>query len=152
MGDCGSASLGFLIAFLGIQFWHSLPTASSDYLVPLLFPTVPLLAMFFAVIRRVRSGMSITEGDSYDLRRRRAGQHAASLYCYRASAVTSVLGLDLPRTGMDVHFIHYASFTSVLVVGACLALCRRGLDSSGEEGLTHAGLSPCDSSLRFTSN
>src|SRR5216683_257706 len=112
MGDCGSASLGFLIAFLGIQFWHSLPTASSDYLVPLLFPTVPLLAMFFAVIRRVRSGMSITEGDSYDLRRRRAGQHAASVILLprKRSHKCSWVGLAKDGDGCTLHSLRFVHF------------------------------------------
>ena len=96
MGDNGSTTLGFVIAFLSLSFYRSLPITDSGQLIPLLFAAVPLLDMSFAVLRRLRSGMPITEGDRrhcYDLLLRRGWPaRTVAICCYAAAAVTVALG------------------------------------------------------------
>ena len=70
MGDSGSLTLGFLIAFLSLEFYRRQPVPGLHWLVPLLFTALPILDLVFAVLRRLSKGLSPFTGDRqhfYDL-------------------------------------------------------------------------------------
>ena len=70
MGDSGSYTLGFLIAFLSLEFYRYQPAPGLHWLLPLLLAALPLLDLFFAVLRRLANGLSPFTGDRrhfYDL-------------------------------------------------------------------------------------
>jgi UDP-GlcNAc:undecaprenyl-phosphate GlcNAc-1-phosphate transferase len=144
MGDCGSTTLGFVIAFLSIQFWHSLSIASSDYLIPLLFAAVPLLDMTFAIIRRLRSGISIMQGDRrhcYDLLLRRGWTaRNVALGFYTASAVTVFLGWICQGRGW-----RFAWAAAALVVSVSAFLAASLGSFSSETNQRDATLRSCTS-------
>ena len=121
MGDNGSTTLGFVIAFLSLSFYRALPITDSGQLIPLLFAAVPLLDMSFAVVRRLRSGMPITEGDRrhcYDLLLRRGWPaRTVAICCYAAAAVTVFLGWSCQGRGWTCTFL-----AAGLVFGISVAL------------------------------
>jgi UDP-GlcNAc:undecaprenyl-phosphate/decaprenyl-phosphate GlcNAc-1-phosphate transferase len=70
MGDSGSTMLGFLIAFLSLDFYRVHHRIGSHWLLPLVFAALPLMDFFLAVIRRLRNRVSPFSGDRghfYDL-------------------------------------------------------------------------------------
>src|SRR5215813_5552671 len=70
MGDSGSTVLGFLIAFLSLDFYRVHHHIGSHWLLPLVFAALPLMDFFLAVIRRLRKRVSPFAGDRghfYDL-------------------------------------------------------------------------------------
>jgi len=70
MGDSGSTVLGFLAAFLGLDFYRVHHAVGTHLLLPLVFAGLPLLDLCLAVVRRVRKGSSPFLGDRqhfYDL-------------------------------------------------------------------------------------
>ncbi|MGA7915650.1 MAG: hypothetical protein WCA00_10475 [Candidatus Acidiferrales bacterium] len=74
MGDSGSSTLGFCVAFLGLDFIASKSantTATATLLIfPLLLAALPLVDAFLAILRRLQSGRSAFQGDRrlfYDL-------------------------------------------------------------------------------------
>jgi len=70
MGDSGSTMLGFLIAFLSLDFYRVHHHIGSHWLLPLVFAALPLMDFFLAVIRRLRKRVSPFAGDRghfYDL-------------------------------------------------------------------------------------
>ena len=70
MGDSGSTVLGFLLAFLGLDFYRVHHEIGTRLLLPLIFAGLPLLDLFLAVFRRMRKRMSPFHGDRqhlYDL-------------------------------------------------------------------------------------
>ena len=144
MGDSGSTTLGLLVAFLSLRFYRSLPINDSDHLIPLLFAALPLLDMLYAVIRRARGGMSITQGDRrhcYDLLLRRGWPaRTVALCCYAASTVTVFLGWICQGRGWT-----YTSLVAALVVGVSVIFAASLGSLRGETGRTDAGLSPCSS-------
>ena len=69
-GDCGSNALGFVVAFLALDFWRFQPLTAPTLLFPFLLSALPLLDAALAVIRRWRRHTSPLEGDrshTYDL-------------------------------------------------------------------------------------
>jgi UDP-GlcNAc:undecaprenyl-phosphate/decaprenyl-phosphate GlcNAc-1-phosphate transferase len=70
MGDSGSTVLGFLLAFLGLDFYRVHHEIGTRLLLPLIFAGLPLIDLFLAVFRRMRKGVSPFQGDRqhlYDL-------------------------------------------------------------------------------------
>lgn len=70
MGDSGSTVLGFLVAFLGLDFYRVHHAIGTRLFLPLIFAGLPLLDLFLAVFRRIRKRMSPFMGDRqhlYDL-------------------------------------------------------------------------------------
>lgn len=70
LGDCGATPLGFVVAFLSLDYYRARPPATSALLFPLLVVALPLLDAVFAAIRRVRGHTSPLQGDRkhmYDL-------------------------------------------------------------------------------------
>jgi UDP-GlcNAc:undecaprenyl-phosphate/decaprenyl-phosphate GlcNAc-1-phosphate transferase len=97
MGDSGSTALGFLIAFLALDF-SSAPTlgTSSGLFFLVLIPALPLFDLLFAVIRRLRSGSSPFYGDRahfYDLLSARGlPPRKVALLCYAIAAAFAIIG------------------------------------------------------------
>ncbi len=96
MGDSGSTVLGFVIAFLGLDFYHSHNVPSPRLLVPLVFAGLPLLDVLFAVLRRLRKGASPFAGDRrhfYDLLLQRGWSARRVAFCsYAATGVLVIVG------------------------------------------------------------
>ena len=70
MGDSGSTILGFLLAFLGLDFYRVHHAIGTHLLLPLIFAGLPLLDLCLAIFRRVRKRVSPFSGDRqhlYDL-------------------------------------------------------------------------------------
>lgn len=70
MGDSGSTALGFLVAFLGLDFYRVHHAIGTRLFLPLIFAGLPLLDLFLAVFRRIRKRTSPFMGDRqhlYDL-------------------------------------------------------------------------------------
>lgn len=70
MGDSGSTVLGFLLAFLGLDFYRVHHGIGSHLLLPIVFAGLPILDLFLAVFRRLRKHTSPFQGDRqhlYDL-------------------------------------------------------------------------------------
>jgi UDP-GlcNAc:undecaprenyl-phosphate GlcNAc-1-phosphate transferase len=63
MGDAGSTTLGFGIAFLSLDFYRSYAATRPALIFPLLTAALPLLDAAFAVVRRLRSRASPFYGD-----------------------------------------------------------------------------------------
>jgi UDP-GlcNAc:undecaprenyl-phosphate GlcNAc-1-phosphate transferase len=100
MGDSGSTVLGFILAVLSLNFYREESANHISVLVPVLFAGVPLLDAAFAVLRRLRRGISPFTGDrehSYDLLLKygwSARQVALALYALTAMLVTVGLFFD----------------------------------------------------------
>lgn len=70
MGDGGSTLLGFAVAFLTLDFYHSRPLSLSVALFPVFIASLPMLDAALAIIRRFRRRQSLVRGDRlhlYDL-------------------------------------------------------------------------------------
>lgn len=70
MGDAGSTVLGFLLAFLGLDFYKVHHAIGTHLLLPLVFAGLPILDLLLAVFRRLRKRVSPFMGDRqhlYDL-------------------------------------------------------------------------------------
>jgi UDP-GlcNAc:undecaprenyl-phosphate GlcNAc-1-phosphate transferase len=70
MGDSGSTTLGFVVAFLALDFYRVHYHIGTRWLLPLVFAALPLLDFFLAVLRRIRRRVSPLSGDRrhfYDL-------------------------------------------------------------------------------------
>lgn len=91
LGDGGSTVLGFLIAFLAVDFHRARPATTSSLLFPLLVVAVPLFDAVFAALRRLRYCGSPFQGDRrhiYDLMAARSWpirRIALSLYAITAA-------------------------------------------------------------------
>lgn len=70
MGDSGSTTLGFVVAFLALDFYRVHYHIGTRWLLPLVFAALPLLDFFLAVARRIQRRVSPMSGDRqhfYDL-------------------------------------------------------------------------------------
>jgi UDP-GlcNAc:undecaprenyl-phosphate GlcNAc-1-phosphate transferase len=70
MGDCGSTTLGFSVAFLALAFARSSDGTTPSLMFPLLVAGLPLFDAGLAVVRRLRDAASPFYGDRrhfYDL-------------------------------------------------------------------------------------
>jgi UDP-GlcNAc:undecaprenyl-phosphate GlcNAc-1-phosphate transferase len=70
MGDSGSTVLGFLLAFLGLDFYRVHHAIGTHLFLPVIFAGLPILDLFLAVFRRLRKRVSPFSGDRrhlYDL-------------------------------------------------------------------------------------
>ena len=96
MGDSGSAVLGFLVAFLGLDLYRSHPGYGGYSFMPLLFAAVPLADATLAVMRRLGERRSLFEGDRshfYDLLLQRGwSQRRVALFCYTLTGFAVLLG------------------------------------------------------------
>lgn len=96
MGDSGSTVLGFLVAFIGLDFNRVHHSVGTHLLLPLIFAGLPLLDLFLAVFRRMRNGTSPFLGDRrhlYDLLRQQGwSARPIALGSYLATALLVLVG------------------------------------------------------------
>lgn len=91
MGDNGSTALGFGVAFLGLDVYHSRPISGSLLVFPLLIASLPLLDAVLAMVRRLRNHRSAFTGDRFHVydqlsnRRWSARRIVLALYCVTAA-------------------------------------------------------------------
>jgi UDP-N-acetylmuramyl pentapeptide phosphotransferase/UDP-N-acetylglucosamine-1-phosphate transferase len=105
LGDSGSTALGFVIAFLALDFWRSPPAAVTvpNLLFPFLLCALPLLDASLAIIRRLRRLTSPLAGDRrhvYDLVLARGySPIQVALFCYMITIALS--GISWKERGMS---------------------------------------------------
>ena len=96
MGDSGSTVLGFLLAFLGLDFYRVHHAIGVHLFLPLIFAGLPILDLVLAVARRLRKRVSPFEGDRrhlYDLLRQQGWSARPIAYAsYVATAGLVLLG------------------------------------------------------------
>jgi UDP-GlcNAc:undecaprenyl-phosphate GlcNAc-1-phosphate transferase len=96
MGDSGSTVLGFLVAFLGLDFYRVHHAIGTHWLLPIAFAGLPLLDLCLAVVRRVRKRVSPFLGDRqhfYDLLQQRGwSARPIAIGSYLATACFVMLG------------------------------------------------------------
>lgn len=125
LGDSGSNLLGFLAAFLALDFYRSQPAAPAALLFPILATALPLSDAVFAALRRLRAGQSVLFGDRrhlYDLLRARGWP--VSIIVLTLSATTALfaaIGLCGVRTHSRLFWPVSVSVVS-LYLGAAIRL------------------------------
>ena len=108
MGDSGSTVLGFLIAFLGLDFYRVHHAVGTHLLLPLVFAGIPLLDLLLAVFRRLKKRMSPFAGDRqhyYDLLQQRGwAARPIAIGSYLATTGLILLGLLCDRLNPGLAF------------------------------------------------
>ena len=96
MGDSGSTILGFLLAFIGLDFYRVHHAIGTRLLLPLIFAGLPLLDLVLAVFRRMKKGRSPFNGDRshlYDLLRQQGwSDRPIAFGSYFATAILVAVG------------------------------------------------------------
>ena len=146
LGDCGSTLLGFLVAFLALDFYRNGHPAHAGLAFPVLVAALPLLDTLFAALRRLRAGESPLFGDRrhlYDLAATngwKASQIAPVFYAI--TAAFGAIGL------IGVHASARPFWVStVLGVGLLLTVAIRLGSLRSDSGKGRAGIrSKCDES------
>jgi UDP-GlcNAc:undecaprenyl-phosphate GlcNAc-1-phosphate transferase len=96
MGDSGSTILGFLVAFVGLDFYRVHHAIGTHWLLPIAFAGLPLLDLCLAVARRVSKRASPFLGDRqhlYDLLQQRGwSARPIAIGTYLTTACFVVLG------------------------------------------------------------
>jgi UDP-GlcNAc:undecaprenyl-phosphate/decaprenyl-phosphate GlcNAc-1-phosphate transferase len=124
MGDAGSTTLGFVVAFLALDFYRVHYHIGTRWLLPLVFAALPLLDFFLAVLRRLRRRVSPLSGDRqhfYDLLLERGW--SAMQVAFGAYAVTAAL-LVVGWFCMDANW-GVSLAVSLATVAALLVLAGR---------------------------
>lgn len=100
LGDSGSTVLGLIIALTGLELHQTASSGKYGMLVLPVFAGLPLLDLFFAIVRRIRTGGSPFLGDRrhfYDLLLQKGWSTrkvATSMYAISACFVMVGLGFD----------------------------------------------------------
>jgi len=128
MGDSGSTTVGFVVAFLSMDFWRAKNGAGHELLLPVVFAGLPLLDFFLAIFRRLRKGVSPFAGDRfhlYDLLFQRGwSAQRVAIACYAVTGLLMMLGWLGEREEWNSSFC----FLLALVFG-CLLLAAVRLGS-----------------------
>jgi UDP-GlcNAc:undecaprenyl-phosphate/decaprenyl-phosphate GlcNAc-1-phosphate transferase len=129
MGDSGSTVLGFLIAFLGLDFYRVHHAVGTHLLLPLVFAGVPLLDLLLAVFRRLKKRMSPFAGDRqhyYDLLQQRGwAARPIAIGSYVATLGLILLGLVCDRLNPGLAFTALClTFVSLLITAVRLGSLR----------------------------
>jgi UDP-GlcNAc:undecaprenyl-phosphate/decaprenyl-phosphate GlcNAc-1-phosphate transferase len=113
MGDSGSTMLGFVIAFLGLDYNRVQLGTVPKWLVPLVLGGVPLLDLVFAIMRRVRKKCSPFAGDR---------QHFYDLLLQRGWSARQVALASYATTGALIYigWLSRRADWSVVLIGAIL--------------------------------
>ncbi len=130
-GDSGSTALGFLAAFLALDFWRSQPLTAPVLLFPFLLSALPLLDAALAVIRRLRRRTSPFEGDrshSYDLLLARGFSPVqVALLCYVVVILLAgVAWKELAMSPAQACVATILSFAALVVVEVWLGSLQAG--------------------------
>jgi UDP-GlcNAc:undecaprenyl-phosphate/decaprenyl-phosphate GlcNAc-1-phosphate transferase len=114
LGDCGSLSIGFLVACFGIHWLQKAPTVWG-LAGPVMTCVVPLLDMGVAVSRRVIKGQSIFRADRSHIHHRLLDRgfstRRVAVLLYTVSGLAAVLALGQTRS------------TNIGSAGLVLAFC-----------------------------
>jgi UDP-GlcNAc:undecaprenyl-phosphate GlcNAc-1-phosphate transferase len=129
MGDSGSTVLGFLAAFLGLDFYRVHHALGTNLLLPLVFAGLPLLDLVLAVFRRLRKRTSPFVGDRqhfYDLLQQRGwSARPIALGSYLATAALVILGLWCDRLNPTLAFLALSlTFGSLFITAVRLGSLR----------------------------
>ena len=129
MGDSGSTVLGFLIAFLGLDFYRVHHAVGTHLLLPLVFAGIPLLDLCLAVFRRLKKRMSPFAGDRqhyYDLLKQRGwAARPIAIGSYVATLGLILLALVCDRLNPGLAFAALSvTFASLLVTAVRLGSLR----------------------------
>lgn len=129
MGDSGSTALGFLIAFLGLDFYRVHHAVGTHLLLPLVFAGIPLLDLCLAVFRRLKKRMSPFAGDRqhyYDLLQQRGwAARPIAIGSYVATLGLILVGLVCDRLNPGLAFAALSvTFVSLLVTAVRLGSLR----------------------------
>jgi UDP-GlcNAc:undecaprenyl-phosphate GlcNAc-1-phosphate transferase len=129
MGDSGSTVLGFLIAFLGLDFYRVHHAVGTHLLLPLVFAGIPLLDLMLAVFRRLKKRMSPFAGDRqhyYDLLRQRGWTaRPIAIGSYLATTGLILLGLLCDRLNPGLAFAALSvTFASLFITAIRLGSLR----------------------------
>jgi UDP-GlcNAc:undecaprenyl-phosphate GlcNAc-1-phosphate transferase len=140
MGDSGSTMLGFLIAFLSLDFYRVHHHIGSHWLLPLVFAALPLMDFFLAVVRRLRKRVSPFSGDRghfYDvlLDRGWSSLHVA-LGAYAITGGLLVIGW------LCIHPDWKISVLLLFVVAFLFALSLRNFESLRQKSQMFFGAQP----------
>jgi len=122
MGDSGSTSLGFVIAFLALNFYRSAGVSTSLLLFPFWVAALPLVDALLAIIRRLRARASPLHGDlrhASDLLRARGWSARSVAYaCYGITAGLAIVGWMAVRTGSARFYFFAAPFLAALFLAS----------------------------------
>lgn len=120
MGDSGSTTLGFTLAFLALDSCRAVVPTHLLPIFPIIFAALPLLDAAFAVLRRLRNGLSPLSGDRrhfYDLLVASGWScRKVSLICYSVTGALVTAGLLSVRGGLA-----QTALISTICLGALLA-------------------------------
>lgn len=131
LGDSGSNALGFVIAFLALDFWRSQPAAVTvpALLFPFLLCALPLLDAALAILRRATRHNSPLKGDRShfcDLLLARAySPMQVALFCYIVVIVFA--GISWKERGMspvEAPVVSILSFAALAVIEVGLGSLR----------------------------
>ena len=132
MGDAGSTALGFVIAFLGLDFYRSYPVTRSALFFPLLTAVLPLLDAAFAIVRRLRSRASPFYGDRRHLYDRMFARgwppRRIALGSYAITATVAAIALLGVRRESSKFWIIAALSVAILIYAAVRLGSLRGDD------------------------
>lgn len=145
MGDSGSTTLGFGIAFLGFRSLRSRPATVPMMLFPLFVAALPLLDALLAVIRRTRRGASPLQGDrlhSYDLLLARgwSSRRVALVCCGVTAGMSAMANIAARSSRGDFLWIPAAGVGALLFVSIRLGALRS--EPVNSQGPNAASLKP----------
>ena len=129
MGDSGSTVLGFLIAFLGLDFYRVHHAVGTHLLLPLVFAGIPLLDLVLAVFRRLKKRVSPLAGDRqhyYDLLQQRGwAARPIAIGSYVATTGLIMIGLLCDRLNPGLAFAALSlTFASLFITAVRLGSLR----------------------------
>lgn len=148
MGDSGSTMLGFLVAFLGLDFYRVHHHIGSHWMLPLVFAALPLMDFVLAIIRRLRNRVSPFAGDRrhfYDLLLARgwSSLHVA-LSAYAVTGGLLIIGwLSIhPDWRISVLLLFVLAFLFAVSLRNFEALRARSRQNPQNAGHTHPTAAP----------
>lgn len=130
MGESGSNTLGFLLAFLSLDYYRSTGAPDLQLLVPLAFAALPLGDAAVAILRRLRARRSPFHGDRqhfYDVLLQRGWTpRRVALSCYGVTATLVLAGWLIHYRADFFYLFLFAVLTGCLVmVTTCLGVLRK---------------------------
>jgi UDP-GlcNAc:undecaprenyl-phosphate GlcNAc-1-phosphate transferase len=136
MGDSGSTMLGFLIAFLALDFYHVHHHIGSHWLLPVVFAGLPLMDFLLAIMRRLRNRVSLFTGDRqhfYDILLERGWSSIrVALGAYTVTGTLLVVGW------LCIHPDWRISVLLLFVTAALLTISLRSYDALREKSRLEA--------------
>jgi len=121
MGDAGSTTLGFSVAFLTLDFWRIHPAARDALAFPLIAASLPLIDAIVVILRRIAQGRSPLFGDRshfYDAWLLRGGTaRSVAITSYVITAACCLLGFaTIPEESRQTRAIFACASIVVLAL------------------------------------